>query len=319
MARFTEADINNYISANAAEGLNLEFKTAPNFDGKKLDRDTKKVLGECLSAFSNSDGGVVVWGIETEKIDGIDCAVRKSPIQSITLFRSFLDTCCQTFLNPQNIQIVSSVVADNDEGFLILEIPKGVDRPYMSRAPGHQKYFRRNHDACVPLEHYEVLDLINARTSPSLLPSLRPRVTSNSGYEMELVISNPTNLVAKFPFASVRIGDRGPMINRYGTDGNGRFPWRLVPGSGWRNPSFSAGTDDVVHGGQEIVVALIDVRTEKHPNQPHRWSVEDLEENDIVEIQVDCACEGLALQKFAFFLSKASLQTQNPPPPKRIT
>jgi len=60
--------VDRFIQEKQEEHLTLEFKTVKN--AGLLDKNDKKNFAEALSGFSNSSGGVIVWGVETKKIKG---------------------------------------------------------------------------------------------------------------------------------------------------------------------------------------------------------------------------------------------------------
>ena len=76
--------IRDYVDNKKEENLQLEFKTIKN--PNLTNNDDKKNFAKALSGFANSSGGILIWGIETNKKDGIDCASEISEIQKITLF-----------------------------------------------------------------------------------------------------------------------------------------------------------------------------------------------------------------------------------------
>ncbi|MFH0895251.1 MAG: ATP-binding protein, partial [Bacteroidota bacterium] len=58
---FTQKDIDNLISSNAEESTHLEFKRG---DALNKDDKTKNEIAKDISAFANSDGGILIYGIE---------------------------------------------------------------------------------------------------------------------------------------------------------------------------------------------------------------------------------------------------------------
>lgn len=58
----------------AKEGLYIDFKQKAIDTNGELSEDDKKNFSKLVSAFANLDGGVIVWGIETQLVHG--CGVR---------------------------------------------------------------------------------------------------------------------------------------------------------------------------------------------------------------------------------------------------
>jgi hypothetical protein len=74
-----EAGIARIVAERQEEHLNLDYKLSAGDNGQ-MERDDRKSLAEALSGFGNSDGGVIVWGVEAKRVDGIDAAVDLKPV-----------------------------------------------------------------------------------------------------------------------------------------------------------------------------------------------------------------------------------------------
>lgn len=165
--------VNSLIAAKVHEGLRIEFKTKSDNSGD-LNRDDKKNLGEALSGFSNSDGGILIFGIETARDGEGEFASGIRPLNSLSALQSKIESLCSEYTSPSNVKIEAvRIETDNDEGLIAILIPRGPNRPYMSMAPNHQKYYKRSHDRFVPMENYEVVDLVKISDSPELECELR--------------------------------------------------------------------------------------------------------------------------------------------------
>ena len=57
-------EIKAFVDQQTAEDLFLEFKTANYPNGVEFD---KKNFSKCLSGFSNSSGGILIWGISAKE------------------------------------------------------------------------------------------------------------------------------------------------------------------------------------------------------------------------------------------------------------
>src|SRR5713101_6582482 len=82
------AAIENFVADRQEENLHLDFKTAD----PRLSRDDRRNLAEAISGFANSDGGLIVWGIDARpNQQGVDAAVGKREISALGLFLSKLN------------------------------------------------------------------------------------------------------------------------------------------------------------------------------------------------------------------------------------
>jgi len=76
-----EPTVAQLITERRQENISLEFKTKANVGTGEPNRDDRRNLGIALSAFSNPMGGLIVWGVRTEKnADNVDCATEVRPI-----------------------------------------------------------------------------------------------------------------------------------------------------------------------------------------------------------------------------------------------
>ena len=59
--------IDDFIANKQVEHLQLDFKTINDADLNH--RDDRKTLAKAMSGFSNSNGGLIIWGVVAEKND----------------------------------------------------------------------------------------------------------------------------------------------------------------------------------------------------------------------------------------------------------
>jgi predicted HTH transcriptional regulator len=83
-----EAGIDRLVSERTQETVELDFKMKRDAQHGAFHDDDKRNLGKALSAFANSAGGLLVWGIDARRRDGVDCAQALAPIAEIEKFRS---------------------------------------------------------------------------------------------------------------------------------------------------------------------------------------------------------------------------------------
>jgi hypothetical protein len=61
--------IEEFIFTHKTEELFLDFKrSADNGNGQRLHQNDRKNLAKAISGFGNSEGGVVIWGVDCSKI-----------------------------------------------------------------------------------------------------------------------------------------------------------------------------------------------------------------------------------------------------------
>src|SRR5262245_49050380 len=80
--------VEEWISEKQPETLNLDFKTKSDANKEGLGGHDKKNIAKTLSAFANTEGGLLILGIATTKTpkDEPDRADRVQPIKQIAKF-----------------------------------------------------------------------------------------------------------------------------------------------------------------------------------------------------------------------------------------
>jgi hypothetical protein len=124
-----------------------------------------------LSAFSNAEGGLLVWGIKTTRDADIDRADKLDAIADPERFANRLKELAAEYLSPPNPNIeILPIVAKEPAGagYVVVWIGPSSRRPHRSRAPDDHRYWRRSLGRTSLMEHYEVVDMLRAGTSPSL-------------------------------------------------------------------------------------------------------------------------------------------------------
>lgn len=136
--------IKRLVEDRAEESDYLEFKRY------EPGKDFKPKWGKMLSGFANAGGGVVVWGIDTARIDQgtIDKAVKLVPIQEPEVCRSALTELANRMTDPPIRGVECRAIIDTDgRGFVICYVPNGSHKPYRSIVEaGHPFYLRAGDD-----------------------------------------------------------------------------------------------------------------------------------------------------------------------------
>jgi predicted HTH transcriptional regulator len=131
-----EAAIDRWIKEQQGESLYFDCKGKTNPKKPKLDRDDRKNLGAALSAFANSDGGLLLWGVDARAKNGVDCLVCKKPIAQIAAFRSSVEHEIADVISPPISGLEFHEIAcsqDEAAGYLAILVPSSERRPHMSR------------------------------------------------------------------------------------------------------------------------------------------------------------------------------------------
>lgn len=245
-------ELDRYCADQQEENLHLDFKTVAHSALKSA--DDKHSLAKALSGFANSEGGMVVWGVDARKNDdGVDCAQRIVPIQNVSELIARLNSLTSDLVSPVVEGVLHRVVSKNSDssGCAASLVPSSDEGPHMAKG-GLDRYYRRSGDSFLKMEHFEIADMFGRRPKPSLrIRYTIPPASHGPDYfslRVVIAIENAGRGTARAPYLAVHV-DSPFAVNRYGVDGNGRegLP-RLVA----RDADFArfGGTgNDVVHPG----------------------------------------------------------------------
>jgi hypothetical protein len=117
-----------------------DFKGQP-----RNDKDVKEIWSEALGAFANTGGGVIVWGIDCRKQDGIDAACGFRLIDDPPAFLSRLKELLPEATEPPVQGIEMEYFCDPNEaqkGFVVCLIPESETKPHRSEFADRQWYIR---------------------------------------------------------------------------------------------------------------------------------------------------------------------------------
>jgi hypothetical protein len=162
------------IDQGLPEGLTLDYKIShprnPLFEGNgSLSRKGRELIAEAVSAFANSAGGLLVIGVECKQLDGVDRPTRLVPVSNFARTSSALLGIAAQLVLPRVDGLRFLPIAakgGEDEGYLIIEIPRSERRPHMSQADRH--YYKRSGTSTFPMEHYDIEDAYRRQTAPLL-------------------------------------------------------------------------------------------------------------------------------------------------------
>lgn len=248
-------DLQEYVDTQQEENLFLDFKRVNSFD--LTNGDDKKNLAKALSGFSNSSGGLIVWGIDARKnAQGIDCASELKAIQSVKRFLSRLNELTGMAVSPLVDGVEHRIIeAENENGFVVTYIPESDSGPHMAKL-GDDRYYKRSGDSFYRLEHFDLEDMFGRRPKPALECSAK---VHGYGLEVQVIIGirNSGKGPAKAPF--IAFDCSAPFkLNIYGLDGNMNEGMKRLSyiGSDLRY-RYGEGSNVVIHPGLNHEVASV--------------------------------------------------------------
>lgn len=161
--------IQETVQLRTQETVQLDFKLKESQINGQLSKNDRGVLGPAISAFANSAGGLLIWGIEAKKdADGVDAAQCAVPIPDLSRFRSEVTRAVGELLAPRYDGIEVIAVDDPNvagAGYLAIWVDRSDRRPHRSEAANDKRYYKRAGDSTFIMEHYDLEDAFN-RSAP---------------------------------------------------------------------------------------------------------------------------------------------------------
>lgn len=168
---FGEDAIDEFIINRQTEELFMDFKQAAS-DGKSmrsLHPNDRRNLGKAISAFGNSEGGVLVWGVECAKdLELGDVAKAKVKVQNVHRFLSWLENAISGCTIPSHNKVRNHIISCDSEGngYLATYIPKSDIAPLMT-TQGSQIYIRSGSNN-VPAPYAVIAGMFGKRPQPNI-------------------------------------------------------------------------------------------------------------------------------------------------------
>ncbi len=168
---FGEDAIDEYIINMQTEELFLDFKQAVSIgkNGTSLHKDDRKNLAKCISGFGNSEGGVIIWGVECSRnLEIGDVAKAKVKVKNVHRFLSWLENAISGCTIPSHNKVRNHIISvdANGDGFVATYIPKCEIAPLMSTI-GNNIYIRSGSNN-VPAPYSVIAGMFGRKPQPNI-------------------------------------------------------------------------------------------------------------------------------------------------------
>ncbi len=194
-----EEDIANLIIQGVEENLHLDYKSLgalENADNKKRE------ISKDVSAFANSDGGSIIYGVKE-----FDQPEKKHLPEKIEegynpgeISKEWLEGVINSRIKPriQGIMIIP-VRLTNGRNVYVVNVPKS----FTSHQASDYRYYKRYNFESIPMEDFEIRDVMNRSKYPFLEPEFETQQhedrAGNKSYELRVkLINKGTILVNNF-------------------------------------------------------------------------------------------------------------------------
>jgi hypothetical protein len=166
------AEVHRMISAELVEELYLDYKrSSTTLPAAKLSDEDRKNLAKAIAGFANSEGGVIVWGVDCRQTAQGDVPTKPVLINQPVALKTLFDGALGGLTLPphSNVENVPLLDASGAGGFLITYVPTGLHVPYQTLYP-KQEYYIRAGSTFQPTPHGVLAGMFGRAPQPNVAP-----------------------------------------------------------------------------------------------------------------------------------------------------
>ncbi|MHB0866435.1 MAG: AlbA family DNA-binding domain-containing protein [Thermoleophilia bacterium] len=253
----TFSRINELIEMGESEGLHLECKSPQQ---PRLTKGTIVHLAKAISGFSNTAGGLVIYGIGTTKHthSGLDVLSQIESLANCKTYEQQVKRAIPTLTTPSILSFQTSHILekkDDKRGVVIVYIPGNNGDPVQSVKD--DLFYLRTGDEFSVAPHEVIKKLFSANESPDLFPVFLGglvKTEADGTWKIPIVVGNSSSAVADNVTVSVTIKNPSACsaINSEGfNDTSSINPGRSI---------FMANFNRVIHRGLNMMAGSLRVQ-----------------------------------------------------------
>jgi hypothetical protein len=158
---FDQNDIDVLFSSQAEESINLEFKRG---DALDTGEHSKKEIAKDVSAFANSDGGLIIYGIEEHNHKASRLVFVNGNEVSKEWIEQIINSRIQRKIEGLIIEPVR-YYQKIEQTIYVVKIPRSLNAPHMT---SEKRFYKRYNFQSVEMEEYEIRNLYNRQDKTHL-------------------------------------------------------------------------------------------------------------------------------------------------------
>ena len=182
----TVEDLELFIKKEVQESINLDYK-----DSRAVSKKKRHEIAKDVSAFANSDGGILIYGITEEqylptKIDG--------GVDHTVFTREWLEEVISSNISPTiDGLLINQIPLTQQNSVFVVKIPKSVRAPHQEQSS--KRYYKRYNFKSQPMENYEIQDI--RHRSLSISPLVNFDIVFEHSIMVYFQIENTGNMAAE--------------------------------------------------------------------------------------------------------------------------
>lgn len=208
-----ETYIDELIETRKSEESFLDFKRSSNNGSTpKLDQGDRNTLARALSGFANSEGGVIVWGVDCSRDPNLgDVATAKFPLANPQRFTSLLEGVLSGCTVPAVQGCRSIAIASQSGGYVATLIPRSGNAPHQMTQD--KRYLIRAGSNFEPVPHAVLAGMFGRHPQPVVHTNFVLSPLSIAGEVLQircgLMLVNAGSVVAEDCFISMLVAKKG--------------------------------------------------------------------------------------------------------------
>jgi hypothetical protein len=155
-------DLHSLIDNEIEESIHLDYKEASALD--KSD-GKKKEISKDVSAFANSDGGIIIYGIKEKNHKAFEITY----IDGDIFTKEWLEQTINSSIQRRIPEIKIYPIRNNGnikESIYVVKIPKSYEVPHLCK---DKRFYKRFNFESVPMEEYEIRQLYGQKLKSKLV------------------------------------------------------------------------------------------------------------------------------------------------------
>jgi hypothetical protein len=208
-----EGYILTHMVGQPLEDTWLDCKQKRNPNRGKMDDDDKNNFAKSLSGFGNTDGGVLIFGVDARKVNNIDVVQSIIPIKELLLFESELrdleSKIVQRALSGLEYKKIYTNQA-NDTGIIIIYIPEGNNPPY--RSMRDKEFYIRAGGNFVSSDVSFIENLMSKKFKPDIEAQITIDILNkpinthqNNFFQVSFRLTNKGNSIAEHVLVEIKL------------------------------------------------------------------------------------------------------------------
>lgn len=187
---FTIEQLESLLANREQEGLYLEFKRGL---ALRLANDARRELIKDCTGFANAAGGLLLYGIAEETVDGVDVAAGVDAVPAGGGDSARISEILRSNTSPplSRFEITELALPNGGGRVVAIQIEAG--------ATAHQnlidlRYYQRAGSTTVPMTDFQIRDVMNRRSKPevAVVPRMRRALRTQElhRYLLEITLTN---------------------------------------------------------------------------------------------------------------------------------